>query len=112
MNLQSFFNPSSIAIVGVSENPLKVGHLVAKNMIAQGYKGKLYFVHPSGHTILGKKSYRLLSEIEGTIDLCILAIPAGIAVNYIDDIAAKSCKNVLLFAAGFKETHTPDGDIL
>ena len=112
MNLQSFFNPSSIAIVGVSENPLKVGHLVAKNMIAQGYKGKLYFVHPSGHTILGKKSYKHLVGIEVGIDLCVLAVPAHIAVKYLDDIAAKSCKNVLLFAAGFKETHTPGGDIL
>ncbi|MDA1317318.1 MAG: acetate--CoA ligase family protein [bacterium] len=112
MNLQEFFNPSSIAIVGVSENPQKVGHLVAKNMLAQGYKGKLYFVHPSGHTILGKKSYSDISEIEGRIDLCILAIPAKLAVPYLDDVAAKGCKNVLLFAAGFKETHTAEGDAL
>jgi acetyltransferase len=112
MNLQPFFNPRSIAIVGVSENPQKVGHLVAKNMLAQGYKGKLHFVHPSGHTILGKKTYQHISQIDGTVDLCILAIPASFAVEYLDDVAAIGCKNVLLFAAGFKETHTPDGDDL
>ena len=48
------FNPSSIAIVGVSTETYKVGHLVAKNLIAQGYKGSVYFVNQKGGELFGK----------------------------------------------------------
>jgi len=112
MNLKRFFNPRAVAIVGVSENPKKVGHLVAKNMLAQGYAGDLYFIHPSGKTILGKATHSSLALIEKVVDLVVLAIPAKYAVPYLDEVAAHGCRNVVLFAAGFGETDSPESKIL
>lgn len=112
MNLKRFFSPRSVAVVGVSENPKKVGHLVGKNMLAQKYSGDLYFIHPSGHKILGVQSLKSLKEIGKEVDLVVLAIPATLAVPYLDEVAAIGCHNVVLFAAGFGETHTSDGDTL
>ena len=45
MNLSKFFNPATIALVGVSQDPLKVGHLVAKNIIDQGYSDELFLYY-------------------------------------------------------------------
>jgi len=112
MLLNRFFNPRSIAIVGVSENPKKVGHLVAKNMIDQGYDKELYFVNPSGATILGKQTYKDMDSIGKSIDLVVLAVPAKVAVSTLDSVHKVGCTNVVMFAAGFGETKTADGDIL
>ncbi|MFA9288528.1 MAG: acetate--CoA ligase family protein [Weeksellaceae bacterium] len=112
MSLKTLFEPKSIAIVGVSQNPQKVGHLVAKNMIEQGFKGDLYFVHPSGEEILGKKTHKDLISIGQKIDLVIIALPAKVAVEYFAQIRDVGCQHIVLFAAGFKEIHTPEGDEL
>jgi acetyltransferase len=103
MDLQKFFNPSSIAIVGVSHDKKKVGYLVASNMIDQGYEGKLYLVNPKGGTILGKEVHKNLASIKQDIDLVVLAVPAHIALDSLDDLHTRGITNVVLFAAGFKE---------
>ncbi len=104
MDLQKLFKPSSIVIVGVSRESKKVGHLVAKNLIDQGYTGKIFFINPKAKKILGKKVYANFSEINETIDLAVLALPADISLLYLDQLHDLGVKNIILFAAGFKET--------
>lgn len=103
MSLNSFFNPTSIAIIGVSHEKNKVGYLVAKNMQAQGYTEKLYFVNPKGGVILGKDVYTDIKKIKEQIDLAVLAVPAKVALQLFKDLHEKNIHNVVLFAAGFKE---------
>ena len=98
------FSPSSIAIVGASANPLKVGYLVLKNLLEQGYKGEIFLVNKNGGKILGKKVYCALSEIGKKIDLVVLAIPVDQVLSIIDEVGYLSIKNLIVFAAGFKET--------
>lgn len=105
MSLNTLFNPTSIAIVGVSHDPKKVGHLVAKNLLDQGYKGEVYFINKDANKdILGKKVYSSIGEIGKKIDLAVLAIPARAALPYLDEVHPAGVENVVLFAAGFKET--------
>jgi acetyltransferase len=104
MELSSFFNPSSIAIVGVSDNPKKVGYLVAKNCIEQGYKGELHLINPKYKELLGKQVTASLKDIGKPVDLTVLAVPADVALKVLDDIRDNGCRNVVLYAAGFKET--------
>lgn len=103
MDLQTFFNPASIAIIGVSHDKKKVGYLVASNMVEQGYEGKLYFVNPKGGEILGKQVHKTLASIKSPIDLAILAVPANVALATLEELHKREIKNVVLFAAGFKE---------
>jgi acetyltransferase len=109
MDLKRFFNPRSIAIVGVSSNPKKVGFLVAKNMIAQGFSGDLCFINIEGKEILGKKTFKNLKETGKKFDLIVICIPAPLAVSFLDEVAENGCQNVIIFAAGFGETHTEEG---
>jgi acetyltransferase len=108
MDLRAFFNPSSIAIVGVSQDKRKVGYLVAANMVEQGYAGELYFINPKGGTVLGREMKTSIQEIGKPVDLAVLAIPASIALPYLDELHDMGVKNVVLFAAGFKETGDTD----
>lgn len=112
LNLKSFFNPKTVAIVGVSDNPKKVGYLVAKNMLDQKFKGELYFVNISEKKILGKKTFKDLKSIKKKFDLVILCIPASQSVCYLENISENGCQNVVIFSAGFAETGTQDGLLL
>ncbi|NTU46293.1 hypothetical protein HGA88_01570 [Candidatus Roizmanbacteria bacterium] len=104
MDLHSFFAPSSIAIVGVSHDPKKVGYLVAKNLLDQGFSGPLFFINPKGGELFGKQVYISLDEISENIDLVVLAIPAQGALSLLPELAKRGIHEVVLFAAGFKET--------
>lgn len=103
MDLHTFFNPSSIAIIGVSENPKKVGYLVAQNLIQQGYKGEIYFVNPKFEKLFDRQVFKDIKEIGKPIDLVVLAVPADAAMHLLDDLKTIEIKNIVLFAAGFKE---------
>lgn len=110
MDLSKLFNPESIAIVGVSREPKKVGHLVAKNLLAQGYKGKIYFINNKYKgKILGKTVYSSLTDAfcdtsqVSQATVVVLAVPADIALIYLDEMNKLGIKNAVIFAAGFKE---------
>lgn len=103
MDLKTFFNPTSIAIIGVSENPKKVGYLVAENLIRQGYKGEIYFVNPKFTTLFDRVVYKDIKDIGKPIDLVVLAVPADAAMHLLDDLHAMNVHNIVLYAAGFKE---------
>lgn len=103
MDLHTFFNPTSIAIIGVSENPKKVGYLVAQNLIKQGYKGEIYFINPKFNTLFDRSVYKDIKDIKKPVDLVVLAVPADAAMHLLDDIKTVGTKNIVLFAAGFRE---------
>ena len=96
--MDSFFNPKSIVIVGVSHEKNKVGHLVAKNLISQNYSGKMYFVnHKFDGKILGQTVYKSLDEVmkmEKIIDLVVLAVPSVIAVAYLGELKKYQIKKL------------------
>ena len=76
MNLEKLFNPQSIAIVGASQEEGKVGTVIARNILELGYVGKVYLVNPKYDQLFNVKCYHKLSEVEGEVDLVIIAIPA------------------------------------
>lgn len=105
MNISSLFNPTSIAIVGASHEKHKIGYLVAKNLIGQGYKGKIFLINNKFRgKILGKKVYPSLTSVKDKIDLVVFAIPALILLPLIDEAARLRIKNAVVYAAGFRET--------
>ena len=111
MDLEKLLNPRSIAIVGVSSESKKVGHIVAKNLINQGFKGEVYFVNKKySGKILDRKVYSSLLEIKKQIDLVVLATPVDVSLFLIDDIVRIGVKNVVIYAAGFKETDAAGAD--
>ncbi len=64
-DIKLLFEPRSIAVVGASKDPKKIGHTVVKNILAGGYKGKVYPINPAGGDVLGLQAYPDISAIEG-----------------------------------------------
>jgi len=101
--LEYFFNPQSVAVIGASRNPAKVGYSILSNIIDSGYRGKIYPVNPKAEEVLGYKCYSSVLEIDDDLDLAVIAIPAKFVIQIIKDCAEKNLKSAIVVSAGFKE---------
>lgn len=97
------FCPKSIAVIGASEDPEKVGAIVLKNIIVSGFKGKIYPINPKIKEFSGLKFYPNVGSLPEVPDLAVIAIPVGAVLGEMEEIGEKGIKNVVLFSAGFKE---------
>ena len=98
----NFFSPTSIAVVGVSATPRKIGHEIFRCISQSDFKGKVYPVGRA-ETILGVKCYQSISEIPDEIDLAIYALPPQIIPSLVEEAGRKGVKNVIIVSGGFKE---------
>ena len=99
-----FFNPSSVAVVGASRKPGKVGHEVVRNILNSGYKGDVYPINPEATEILGLRCVPSLLDVPDPIDLVIVAVPASIVLKIAEDAGKKNVKGLIILSAGFKES--------
>ena len=104
VDLKNFFEPKSIAVIGVSRNPSKVGHVTFKNILDGGFKGKVYPVNWKAEELLGHKVYPTILKVPGKVDLVIIAVPAKYVLGMVKECNKKGIKDVLIVTAGFSET--------
>ncbi len=109
--LEALFNPASIAVIGASRDPGKVGHAVLSNLQKYGFRGELFPVNPAGGEILGLRTYARVSDIGRRVDLAILVIPARGVPASLRECAAAGIKSAIVISAGFKEAGK-DGTLL
>ncbi len=103
MNFESFFNPKSVAMVGVSHHKGKVGYEILANMVAAGYEGKIFPVNPQADTIEGFKCYPDLQSIGHVPELVVIIVPARVVPEIMRQCAKIKVKSVIIVTAGFKE---------
>jgi len=101
---KSFFNPKSVAIVGASHTPGKIGYNILENFVQSNYKGKVYPVNPDISPILGKKVYPSIKKIRDKIDLAVIAVPALAVPKVLRECVKKKIKGVIIVSGGFSET--------
>uniref|UniRef100_A0A7C2Z9I2 CoA-binding protein n=1 Tax=Ignisphaera aggregans TaxID=334771 RepID=A0A7C2Z9I2_9CREN len=101
--LEELFKPRSVAVIGASREPGKVGHSILKNIIEGGYKGSIYPVNPKANEILGYPVYKSVSEIPGDVDLAVIVVPAPAVPGVLEECGKKGVKYVVVISAGFKE---------
>ena len=97
-------NPKSIAIVGASNNPMKMGTMHSLSILKDGYKGKLYIVHPKEAQVLRQPAYKNVSDLPETPDLAFIVVPSEHLPGLIEDFGKKGTKYAVIITAGFKET--------
>lgn len=111
MSIESFFCPSSVAVIGASRNKEKVGYTVLDSIISGGYKGKVFPINPKTDEIFNRKCYKSILEIPQDIDLVVIVIPNKFVLQLLDQCAKKNVKAAVIITAGFKETG-PEGALL
>lgn len=103
--LETFFNPASVAVVGVSSDPKKLGAVIFQNLIDAGFKGNLYGVNPkaAGQELFGKPCVASVRDIAEPVELVVVVVPAKFTMPVIDDCIANGTKNISIITAGFGE---------
>jgi len=102
--LEHFFTPKSVAVVGASTEPGKVGYDILFNLLDAKFQGDIYPVNPKADQILGLKAYKSVLDIPGDIDLVVVVIPAKFVSGVIAQCGEKGIDSVVVISAGFKET--------
>ncbi len=106
--LDSLFYPRSIAVIGASRDPKKVGYALLNNLLAFRYEGAVYPINPSAPEVLGLKAFAKVSETGSAIDLAVVAVPARFVPDTLLDCASAGIRAAVIVSAGFREAG-PEG---
>ncbi|MCS7125425.1 MAG: acetate--CoA ligase family protein [Aigarchaeota archaeon] len=112
--MKFLFNPRSIAVVGVSRDPLKLGsiiyHKLMRNKTLGILKAEVYPVNPRIRDLDGARVYSKISEIGESIDLVVIAVPAEVVVDIVREAGENEVKTAIIISGGFAETGRKDLD--
>jgi len=106
--LTGLLKPKSVAIIGASATPGKIGNTVVKNLIESGYQGGIYPVNPQAEEILGIKCFPTISAIPGEVDAAVITIPAKFVVEATEECGKKGVKGLIIITSGFSEVGRAD----
>ncbi len=101
--LDNFFSPQSVAVVGASSKPGKIGHELVRNISQYQFKGKVYPINPNAEAILGLKCYPSINAVQEKIDLAVYVAGSNILPELVEEAGRKGVKNAIIVSGGFKE---------
>jgi acyl-CoA synthetase (NDP forming) len=110
-SLKPFLDPKSIAIVGASENPNKIGGRPLAYLQRFGFKGRIFPINPGRKEAQGIRCYAGLADLPETPEVAVIAIPGDGAVASVKECARLGIKSVVVISSGFGETSAPEGRI-
>jgi acyl-CoA synthetase (NDP forming) len=102
-NLKRMFEAKSVAIIGASGDPTRIGGRPVRMIQDMGFKGELYPINPNRDEVQGLKAYKSIRDVPGDVDLAICAVPGGLVEDMLTQCAAKGVAGVIVFAGGFAE---------
>lgn len=101
--LEAIFAPKSVAVIGASPEPSRLGHQVLKNIVENGYQGHIYPIHPRASTILDLPAYPSVLDVPDPIDQAVIVIPSQFVLEVVEQCGQKGIKGLIVITAGFKE---------
>ncbi len=101
--LDALFSPTRVAVLGVSRNPAKLGHVLLKNVLGGGFPGEVFVVNPSGEPILERPSVRGVDALPRGIDLALVSLPPEAVLAAITGLAARGTRMAVILTSGFGE---------
>ncbi len=107
--MNRIMRPNSVAVIGASAEEGKIGNSVMKNLINGGYQGKIYPIHPKADEIMGRKAYKSVKDVPGTVDVAVFAIPAKFVAQALAECGEKKIPGAVLIPSGFAETGNVEG---
>jgi len=110
-DLSSMLAPTSVAIIGASDTPTRIGGRSIGYMLQRPFEGRIYPVNPQRSTVQGLAAYPSINALPEAPDVAIVALPASLVPDTLDDLAAKGTRSAVVFSSGFAEVG-PDGAAL
>ena len=101
--MEKFFTPQSVALVGASATPGKVGNSVLDSLAKHDYTGKVYPINPKAEEILGVKCYPAVDAVPDAVDLVVVCVDLSVTAPVLEQCAKKGVHNVVIVSGGGKE---------
>lgn len=101
--LEAIFAPQSLAVVGASPDPTKLGHRVLRNIVDNGYTGRIVAIHPTATSVLGHPAHPSIAAMPEPVDLAVVVVPAAAVLAVVEECGAKGIQGLIIITAGFKE---------
>ncbi|HCE60501.1 MAG TPA: multidrug ABC transporter permease [Janibacter terrae] len=102
-SVRAMLHPQSVAVVGASRRERAIGHQVLKQILDGGFTGAVHAINPDAGEILGLDAVRSVGEVEGGVDLAVIAVPAERVPRIVGECAAAGVKTLLIISSGFAE---------
>ncbi|MDD9809943.1 MAG: acetate--CoA ligase family protein [Thaumarchaeota archaeon] len=102
-HMETFFTPRSIALVGASATPGKIGHSVLDSLTRHEYKGTVYPINPKQESIMGIKCHKSILDVPGDVDLVVVCVDLSVTAPVLEDCAKKGVHSVVIVSGGGKE---------
>jgi acetate---CoA ligase (ADP-forming) len=107
--LRALFEPGSIAVLGASSDPSKIGGRPISFLRDNGFTGSIYPINPRHHEIQGLAAFPSLSDVGHPVDLALVAVPQPAVLDAVQSCADAGVAAVTVFSAGFAETGSAEG---
>lgn len=101
--MDKFFKPKSIAVIGASRNPDKVGSVILNNLLQAKFKGKIFPINPNADMLQGVRCHPSVLAVKDKIELAVISVPADVSVRVTEECGKKGIKNIIMVTAGFSE---------
>lgn len=108
MSLDPLLRPRSVAVVGASDNPKRIGGVPVDLLKRAGFE-RLYPVNPKNETVQGLSAYKAIEDVPEVVDLVIIALSAEATLPYLERCHALGIPAALVYASGYAETNEPEG---
>ncbi len=109
--LEAFFNPSAVAVLGVSQRPTNLASNIVQNMQTWGYQGQIYPVGPSGGTVHGLEVLTSVDALPDGVDLACVLTPAAAVPALVEDLGRRGVRAVNIQSSGFSELSEGGGEL-
>jgi acetyltransferase len=107
-DLNSLIKPKSVAVIGASKTPGKIGYAVIENIKASGYTGEVYPINPKETEVAGYKAFPSILAVGKPVDVAVFCVPAAASLAVAEDCGKAGVKHLIVITAGFKEVG-PEG---
>ena len=103
-SLESLLRPQSVAVIGASDNPARIGGRPIYSMLKENFQGKLFPVNPNRDIVQGLQAYPNISSVPVPVDSAVISVPENVALKVINECAESGVKSAVVFTSGFAET--------
>jgi len=97
------FYPRGVVVIGASQNPTKLGYIVARNLVESKYQGELHFVNPRSGRLFDRPTYSDLTNVPDPVDLAVILIPACHVPEALEECGQRGIPFAIIVSSGFKE---------
>ena len=101
--LEPFYCPTSVAVIGASQDETKLGHACLKNLLECGFKGKVFAVNAKGVEILGVHAYPSIKDVPGEVELAVIVVPERFVGPVLEECGQKGVEGVVVITSGYRE---------